>query len=819
MMIRNTNKYKRKRTYCDCSHDDDDKNISPVNSHVKSPSSTTKAAATFIIMLAAFLSSTCSNTTSTVYAFHNYNHHHHQQQQQQQRRSTIRHTSYNNNFFLVVLSATGDDNGQLDHVGSTTLIVHPKKHKKLSPSSSSVLQLPPWLQRYQTMKPEQVQTDTEWLEVALLEHHQFTASDVSDIIKAIYVACHGDVPKIIGCISFCKLLLQLEDQDSTATRKPTNYLVSKDVILASILHYSECVSARYEGLYEQVQNVDTNNDKRETSLLSSSSSSSSSSSLYQLAGVDMDDNEQPGRGDDANNNTNANRILSLRARLSNINDDKNNNNDNEKALGIFTADSLRLARSASQIKRAEILATVISSDNRPFHKRSYDDIRDLLVSLSDDWRALAIRCVASLYRLEGVVDVTVGTGREYLKDATLTARDSLRIYSPLAERMGLHRLKAQLEALGFQVSYPRQYSAASTLFRQHGDAMEAISSFLSNKLKQLLYEDPSLMYELEDLQVVSRVKEPYSFWKKLLKKRLAPANVESTTKSQDLVRPSQALSVLEVNDGVAMRVILKARKLDTDESDETTRSRERMLCYYVQRLVRSQWPEVDSSRVKDYIRSPKPNGYQSLHHTSKITRNGQEFFFEIQIRSNEMHQLAEFGVAAHWTYKLDGKLPMLPSSSSSITLYPTHNKDLPVQLDDDDEKEDTVVDVVDDASTNEDMANTASIGIAEAESASYIHALQEARRNLMQSHVYIFLAESSSSLESGQLLTLEAGSLIADVVGSLCDSEGLNCSDEELQVWKNGKLALLNEPIRNGDMLLVEPVGKTNRRKKTTTVR
>jgi len=96
------------------------------------------------------------------------------------------------------------------------------------------------------------------------------------------------------------------------------------------------------------------------------------------------------------------------------------------------------------------------------------------------------------------------------------------------------------------------------------------------------------------------------------------------------------------------------------------------------------------------------------------------------------------------------------------------------------------------------------VPFAAPETASYAHALQEARQNLMQAHVYVFVAGSSSSWEKGQLLTLSAGSLVMDVVNSLRQEEGLDHEDTELQVWKNGKIALLNERVRNGDMLLVE---------------
>ena len=85
---------------------------------------------------------------------------------------------------------------------------------------------------------------------------------------------------------------------------------------------------------------------------------------------------------------------------------------------------------------------------------------------------------------------------------------------------------------------------------------------------------------------------------------------------------------------------------------KNTRARERLLCYYVREKLRSKWPAIGANRIKDYIHYPKPNGYQSLHYTSALSQAGFEFPFEVQIRSQEMHLIAEHGVASHWGYKL-----------------------------------------------------------------------------------------------------------------------------------------------------------------------
>merc|ERR1719491_1724276 len=239
---------------------------------------------------------------------------------------------------------------------------------------------------------------------------------------------------------------------------------------------------------------------------------------------------------------------------------------------------------------------------------------------------------------------------------------------------------------------------------------------------------------------------------------------------------------MDVNDGVALRVILKARKLDLDESDDTTRGRERILCYYIHHFLRSHWPETDPARVKDFIRYPKRNGYQSLHHTSRITRNNQDFFFEVQIRSEEMDRLAEFGVAAHSTYKLGSSyLSQEPSSShSTVSSLATIDSSALV------------------ISSNEEPNISHAGGNISSASGPYIHALQKTRQNLVRSHVYVFLAAGSASsleTETGQLLTLSAGSTVTDAVDSLRRLENFPLNQQEVQVWCNGKVALLEDDI------------------------
>lgn len=173
--------------------------------------------------------------------------------------------------------------------------------------------------------------------------------------------------------------------------------------------------------------------------------------------------------------------------------------------------------------------------------------------------------------------------------------------------------------------------------------MKSILSDISNQMKRLVQEDCSFMENIESVFVTARVKEPYSVWRKMLK----ISRGDPTATARDL-------SILDIPDSLATRVVFKARKLTPGEPDATTQLREKEMCYYLFDLCTREWPEMSDSRFKDYVKNPKENGYQSLHYSSRKRWRGTEWPFEVQIRSSDMHRVAEYGVAAHWNYKRNG---------------------------------------------------------------------------------------------------------------------------------------------------------------------
>ncbi len=574
-------------------------------------------------------------------------------------------------------------------------------------SNTAALVLEPPLDSY---SEEDAMIHLDWLEYSLLEEG-FTFEDVFEIIQAIKRTSDGDVARTVGAIDFLRLILQLnEDGDMFCT---------KQVLLASVLHFSDCITVRETGVYEMVRRA-VHGKKTNYRALPSART----------------DPEAETYNDITRSIISATRRQEL----------------SSEAYEDYGEEVTRIGRDAARVKRAEILAQVVLDTGRTPSKEEASRLRGLLLSVMDDWRALAIRSVACLYRLEGILYNAEQGAAEYVRlspENVKATREALHVYAPLAQRLGMQRLKAKLEDRAFRIMYRRQYDVVSSLFSESRAEMALISSDLSSRMEQVLRQTPGLMDELEELRVTSRVKEPYSLWKKLLKLRnrggtkSLPA-LEGTKTTLAGFTESSELSLLDIKDGIAVRVILKARRWSPDEPDETVRYRERVLCYYVQHVLRDYWPVVDKSRVKDYIRYPKSNGYQSLHYTSAIKSDGSTWPFEVQVRSQEMHRIAEYGVAAHWDYKF-----------------------------------------------------------------SYIDALVTAKEDLVQQKVFVFFAGSSALDNEGQLLSLPVGARVVDAISELKDHLDLDVDvpTDDGSVLRNGRAdgraAKPDEYISNGDVLLI----------------
>jgi GTP pyrophosphokinase len=229
----------------------------------------------------------------------------------------------------------------------------------------------------------------------------------------------------------------------------------------------------------------------------------------------------------------------------------------------------------------------------------YDEsLRKLFVAMSQDIRVLIIKLCDRLHNMRTLEFVP--------KEKQLRiAKETLEIYAPIAYRLGIKKLQRDLEDIAFKYVYPVEYEEIKRIMKARREKIEAELSKFEKLLKKKLAEN-----EFTDFHVDHRVKSMYSLFKKLKKYK---GDVES------------------IYDISALRITVK------DVAD----------CYKVLGIVHSNWRPLPE-RIKDYIASPKLNGYQSIH-TTIFTGDGA--IIEVQIRTEEMHREAEYGIASHVSYK------------------------------------------------------------------------------------------------------------------------------------------------------------------------
>jgi GTP pyrophosphokinase len=227
-----------------------------------------------------------------------------------------------------------------------------------------------------------------------------------------------------------------------------------------------------------------------------------------------------------------------------------------------------------------------------------ENYRKLLLSVAKDARVIIIKLADRLHNMRTLEHLPVDR-------RTRIATETREIYGPLAHRFGMANVKAELEDLAFKFLEPEEYTALATQVAAKRAEREQAIARLKGPLEQELRRAGLTAFE-----VSGRPKNLYSIYQKMRKRN----------------KPFE-----EIYDLMAMRVIVRT----VPE------------CYHVLGLIHHVWTPLQE-RIKDYIASPKSNGYQSLH-TTIFGPGGQ--LFEIQIRTQEMHRTAEYGIAAHWLYK------------------------------------------------------------------------------------------------------------------------------------------------------------------------
>src|SRR5215471_14749995 len=231
-------------------------------------------------------------------------------------------------------------------------------------------------------------------------------------------------------------------------------------------------------------------------------------------------------------------------------------------------------------------------------ERQAENFRKMLLAMVDDIRVILVKLADRLHNMRTL---------QYLPEERRLkiAQETLDIYAPIANRLGMSKVKHELEELSFRYLEPKNYEALRVKVEAKRKMAEKVIDELTATVRT----------KLEDAQVPvihldGRIKRLYSINLKLKRQKI------------DLER---------VYDFVALRIITQSVKD----------------CYAALGIIHQTWSPVPG-RIKDFIAMPRPNGYQSLH-TSVVSENG--FPFEVQIRTEEMHRRAEEGIAAHWKYK------------------------------------------------------------------------------------------------------------------------------------------------------------------------
>jgi guanosine-3',5'-bis(diphosphate) 3'-pyrophosphohydrolase len=235
------------------------------------------------------------------------------------------------------------------------------------------------------------------------------------------------------------------------------------------------------------------------------------------------------------------------------------------------------------------------------HERHVESLRKFFVAIANDLRVVIIKFADRLHNLETLEHVREDKRKRI-------ALESIEVYAPLANRLGMGKLKGQLEDAAFPYAYPKEYKETEQILNKKKESYRKYLIEVREELEKQLKKNNAKYLEID-----YRIKHKYSLYKKLV---------------------SHDMELDNIYDIVALRVVV-----ETIED-----------CYRVLGIVHSIWKPLPN-KIKDYIALPKLNGYKSLH-TTIFTGSGG--IAEIQIRTKEMHAEAAYGVAAHFAYKESG---------------------------------------------------------------------------------------------------------------------------------------------------------------------
>ena len=234
-------------------------------------------------------------------------------------------------------------------------------------------------------------------------------------------------------------------------------------------------------------------------------------------------------------------------------------------------------------------------------EREREYYRNMIFGMVRDPRVILVKMADRLHNMRTLFYIPSEEKRKRI------ARETLEIYAPLAHRLGMGKIKAELEDLSFRYLYPEEYNRIEEKLLKRKEALEKLLKEMEERVKKALTDNGI------EVEIKSRIKKPYSIYKKIKDK---------------------GVTIDEIFDLLALRVITKTEKE----------------CSEVASIIKKYWVHIPT-RYRDFISNPKPNNYRAIHLT--VIEQGRSI--EIQIRSKEMDSIAEKGIAAHYYYK-DGKV-------------------------------------------------------------------------------------------------------------------------------------------------------------------
>lgn len=357
---------------------------------------------------------------------------------------------------------------------------------------------------------------------------------------------------------------------------------------------------------------------------------------------------------------------------------------------LFGEDVARLVRGVTKLGQIK---------SQTFAGKQAENFRKLVLAISEDIRVLLVKLADRTHNMRTLHHFKRPEKRRRI------ALETLEIYCALAARVGVHRLKEELEDQAFTYLNPEARESITTrLTFLRGEGEDQINTIISQISKDL--KDAGI-----DAEITGREKTPFSIWKKMQHKNV---------------------SFEQLSDIMAFRIVAS----DIGQ------------CYHVLGTIHGKYPNIPG-RFKDYISTPKPNGYRSIH-TTVVGPGGHRI--EVQIRTPEMHEEADFGVAAHWAYKDSGGKSTLKDARQFRWMR-------------------ELLDILEEAEKPEEF-------------------LENTKLELFQDMTYAFSPK-------GDLIELPSGATPVDFAYAIHSGIGDTCVGAKI----NGRIVPLNTKIHNGDQV------------------